>query len=375
MRPSTTARAHFAYAGAFTANAPGGRSPAADAAPARGITVFGVSADTGALRPLQSVASANPAHLVLDAAQSHLYAINEIDDYGGQGNAGSVEAYAVDPASGYIRLLNRQAIGIGPAHCSLHPSGDFMVVASYAGAAFQLLPIAADGSVGPVVHTLQQSGSGPHPRQQGPHPHMALCHPGGRFIATTDLGNDQVEILTIDGGQLRRVCAFPLPAGSGPRHLVFEAGALYVLSELTARIAVIRFDPDTGQLGPVVTSVETVPLDFPAHKSTAAILMHPTGEFLYVSNRKFSDHPLADSIVAFAVEDSGNRLRLIGHTTTDIAFARTMAIDPSGDWLYAVNQKGDCIVQFAIDPERGTLTPTGRRTPITTPTGLVFRTA
>ncbi len=177
------------------------------------------------------------------------------------------------------------------------------------------------------------------------------------------------------GGQLRRVCAFALPAGSGPRHLVFDAGALYVLSELTARIAVIRFDPDTGQLGPVVTSVETAPLDFPAHKSTAAILMHPTGEFLYASNRKFSDHPLADSIVAFAVEDSRNRLRLIGHTTTDIVFARTMAIDPSGDWLYAVNQKGDCIVQFAIDPERGTLTPTGRRTPITTPTGLVFRAA
>ncbi len=375
MRPAATARAHFAYAGAFTANAPGGRSPAANASPARGITVFGVSAYTGALRPLQSVVSANPAHLVLDAAQSHLYAINEIDDYGDQGNAGSIEAYAIDPASGHIRLLNRQAIAIGPAHCSLHPSGDFMVVASYAGGAFQLLPIAADGSFGPVVHTLKQSGSGPHPRQQSPHPHMALCHPGGRFIATTDLGTDQVEILTISGGQLRRVCAFALPAGSGPRHLVFDAAALYVINELTARIAVIRFDPDTGQLGPVVTSVKTVPTDFPAYKSTAAILLHPTGKFLYGSNRRFSDHPLADSIVAFAVEDSGTRLRLIGYTTIGIAFARTMAIHPSGDWLYAVNQKGDSIVQFAIDPQRGTLTPTGLRTPITTPTGLVFRAA
>jgi 6-phosphogluconolactonase len=373
----TPARAQFAYAGAYTVRAPGGRSARADAAPAAGITVFAVNADNGALTPLQTVPSTNPAHMALNAAQTRLYAINEIADFGGAANTGSIEAYAIDASSGLLSLINRQPIGPIPAHFSIAPDGRHLVVASYVGGRFHLLPIAPDGSLGPIADELHQSGSGPHARQQSPHPHMAHYLGDGKFIGTTDLGTDRVEILAVESGRLQRVSGINLPPGSGPRHLAFNAGSgmICVINELVATITAIRFDAQSGRLGPVLHTAGTVPPDFPAHKSTAAILVHPNGRFLYGSNRKFENHPLADSVVAFDISDPRRAPRLIGHVTHDLAFPRTMSIDPSGNWLYVLNQKGDSIVQFAIDPASGALRPTGRSTAITTPAGLVFRTA
>ena len=368
--------ARFAYAGAYTVRTPGGRSARADARPALGITLFEVEPATGALSPIEAVSCVNPAHLTLNREQTRLYALNETDDYGAQGGSGSIETYAIDAAGGHLNLIGRQAVDAMPAHFSIDPSGRFVVVANYAGGTFQLLPIVPDGSVGAVVSELRQTGSGPHQRQQAPHPHMVLFDPSGGYAAVTDLGCDRVEILKIDGGRLIRVSAATVAPGSGPRHLAFgnNGRILYVINELAATIVAFDFDPASGHLGRQIQSIGTVPAVFPLRKSTAALLMHPSGRFLYGSNRKFEDHPLADSIVAFRVDAATGELALIGHTSAAIDFARTMAFDPGGAWLYVLNQKGDSIVQFAIDAHSGALVPTGCVAEVMTPAGLVFLT-
>jgi 6-phosphogluconolactonase (cycloisomerase 2 family) len=118
--------------------------------------------------------------------------------------------------------------------------------------------------------------------------------------------------------------------------------------------------------------VSTVPDDFPPAKSTAEILVHPSGKFLFGTNRGFSDHPAADSIAVFRLDEQGvpERVQLV---TENIAFPRGAQLDPTGTWLYALNQKGDTIVQLAIDQETGELTPTGSITEVPTPVSLVFR--
>ncbi len=368
--------ARFAYAGAYTVRTPGGRSPRADARPALGITSFKVEAGTGALRTIQVVPCTNPAHLTLNRAQTRLYALNETDDYGAQCGSGSIETYAIDAASGHLNPIGRQAVDAMPAHFSIDPVGRFVVVANYIGGTFQLLPIMPDGSVGAVVSELKQTGSGPHQRQQAPHPHMVLFDPAGGYAAVTDLGCDRVEILKIDGSRLNRVSAAVVAPGSGPRHLAFgnNGRILYVINELAATIVAFDFDPASGRLGRQIQSIGTVPSVFPPRKSTAALLIHPSGRFLYGSNRKFEDHPLADSIVAFRVDAATGELALIGHTTAGIDFARTMAFDPRGAWLYVLYQKGDSIVQFAIDAHSGALLPTGTVAQVMTPAGLIFLT-
>ena len=120
--------------------------------------------------------------------------------------------------------------------------------------------------------------------------------------------------------------------------------------------------------------MSTVPDDFPTAKSTAEIMVHPSGKFLYGSNRRFSDHPDADSIAVFRLDEQGvpERVQLV---TEGIAFPRAFQLDPTGTWLYALNQKGDDIVQFAIDQETGELTPTGNTAEVPTPVSLVFTTS
>ncbi|HXF60598.1 MAG TPA: lactonase family protein [Caldilineaceae bacterium] len=366
---------YFAYVGTYTRGAPGGWSDAAEQDPPDGIAVFAYNPDTGEMTHVQTVPSENPSFLAIHPSQQYLYAVNEIDDYEGA-EAGSIEAYAIDPVTGELTLLNRQPIDTIPAHLAVDPTGSYVVLANYVGGSFQLLPIEEDGSLGAVLHTVEQTGTGPHERQEAPHPHATVFDPSGAYIATADLGTDQVQIWQIQDDQLVQVDETRVAAGSGPRHVAFHPNGhyLYVINELTATISVFPFDPATGQLGDEIQTIGTVPDDFPEHKSTAEIMVHPSGNFLYGSNRKYEEHPLADSIAAYRIDPATGELTLIGHTTEGIQFPRAFNFDPSGRWLFVLNQKGDSIVQFEIDQETGELTPTGLVIETPTPVSLVFKT-
>jgi 6-phosphogluconolactonase (cycloisomerase 2 family) len=365
--------ANYAYIGTYTRDAPGGDSGQAQS---EGIYVAKVQ-ETGGLELIQTVPSDNPSFLTLSPDQQILYAINEVKDFEGQ-EVGSVEAYRIDADSGALALINRQALpGPIPAHLVVDPSGDYLVVALYTGGSYVVLPIGDDGSLGAPVDEVVQQGSGPNAeRQEAPHPHATTLDPAGRYLATADLGIDKVEIFELQEGKLAKVSEAVMEPGAGPRHVAFnpDGTMLYVINELNATITVLPYDAESGKLGEALATVSTVPDDFPAAKSTAEIMVHPSGKFLYGSNRRFSDHPDADSIAVFRLDEQGVPER-VQSVTEDIAFPRAFQIDPTGTWLYALNQKGDSIVQFTIDQETGELTPTGNVAEVPTPVSLVFTTS
>lgn len=372
--PVADGGARFAYVGTYTAGAPGGSGELAS----EGISVFAVDA-AGALELVQTVPSENPSFLALSTDQSVLYAINEIADYEG-GETGSVEAYAIDPTTGGLTLINRvDSGGAIPAHLAVDPTGAFLVVANYIGSNYVVLPIESGGGLGQVIGAVQQSGSGPNEeRQDSPHPHAVVFDPAGGFVAGADLGIDQVATFQIDPatGDLSLVNEVAAAPGAGPRHLAFHpTGAyLYAINELNATVTAYVYDTATGAIGPEIQTISTVPDGFVGTKSTAEIAVHPSGLFLYGSNRGMPDAPSAeaDSIVAFAIDQATGALTLIGWTTDGIDFPRNFAIDPTGTWLYACNQQADSIVQFAIDQATGELSSTGQVTTAPTPVCLVF---
>jgi 6-phosphogluconolactonase len=372
-QPEAAEPANYAYIGTYTRDAPGGDSGKAQS---EGIYVAEVDQESGGLELIQTVPSDNPSFLALSPDERFLFAINEVADFDGE-EAGSVEAYRIDQESGAIELINRQALpGPIPAHLVVDPSGKYLVVALYIGASYVVLPIGEDGSLGAPVDEVKQQGSGPNEqRQEAPHPHASTFDPAGRYLATADLGIDKVEIFELQDGKLAKVSEVAMEPGAGPRHVAFnpDGTMLYVINELNATIAALPYDADSGKLGEPVATVPTVPDDFPEAKSTAEILVHPSGDFLYGTNRRFSDHPAADSIAVFRLDEQGvpERVQLV---TENIAFPRAIQLDPTGAWLYALNQKGDSIVQFAIDQETGELTPTGNVAEIPTPVSLVFTT-
>ena len=365
--------AHYAYIGTYTHDAPGGDSGKAHS---EGIYVAKVDQETGKLELVQTVTSDNPSFLALSPDQRFLFAINEIDDFEGK-DAGSVEAYRIDQGSGKIALINREALpGPIPAHLQVDPSGKYLVVALYMGGSFAVFPIGADGSLGAPTDVVQQHGSGPNKeRQEAPHPHAVMFDPAGRYIATADLGIDKVETFELQDGKLAKVSEVALPPGSGPAPPRLPAGRLDALChqraqgdrhrtalrcrQRQARGAGRRGLDGAGRLsggqehgrdhGPPVGQV---PLRFqPPLLGSSRCGRHRRLQ----AGRE-------GRAGARAVRDPGHRLP-----------ARLPA-RPDGDMALRLNQKGDSIVQFAIDQETGKLTPTGNIAEVPTPVSLVFTT-
>lgn len=355
----------FAYVGGDSRTAIEAGTAAADV----GISVFAVDPETGGLTLVQTVESDNAFYFAFDPTQRFLYAVNVIGDYEG-GETGSVEAYAIDPETGMLTFINRQSSGgAGAAQPAVDPGGKYLVVANYNGANFVVLPINPDGSLEPVVSTIEQTGTGPNiERQDMSHPHAVVYDPAGAYIAAADLGTDEVLIYELDpaSGALAEVSSVATAPGAGPRHVAFNADGsiLYVVNELDATISVYAYEAATGTIGEELQTISTVPEPFVGTKSTAEILVHPSGKFLYNSNRGQPDTttPEGDAIVGFAIDPASGLLTLIGHTVDDIAVPWSFAFDASGQWLYAANYDGDSIVQFAIDQETGELTRTGEIT-------------
>lgn len=361
--PSAGAAARqFAYVGGDSRSA----TEAGTAAAEVGISVFAVDSETGALTHVQTVVSDNAFYFAFDPTQRFLYAVNVIADYEG-GESGSVEAYAIDPATGMLSFINRQASGGAvAAQPAVDPGGKYLVVANYNGANFTVLPINPDGSLEPVVSMIEQTGTGPNAeRQDMSHPHAVVYDPAGAFIAAADLGTDEVLIYQLDpaSGALTEISSVATAPGAGPRHVAFNADGtiLYVVNELDATISVYAYDAASGAIGEELQTIATVPDPFVGTKSTAEILIHPSGKFLYNSNRGQPDMetPEGDAIVAFAIDADSGLLTLIGHTLDEIAVPWSFAFDAAGKWLFAANYDGDSITQYAIDQETGELSWTG----------------
>jgi 6-phosphogluconolactonase len=292
----------------------------------RGIYVAPWDAASGTVGAVRLAAeTANPSFLALHPTCALLYAVNEVDDFGGE-KAGSVSAFAIDARTGDLRPLGRASSrGTSPCHLSVDPSGRAVLVANYGSGSIAALPIAADGGVKDATGFVQHQGSGADPqRQKGPHAHMIAVDPAGRLVLAADLGLDRVLLYRLDAarGVLSPADpAFaPVAPGSGPRHFAFSPDGrdLYVTNEM--KVTVTGFRYDQGRL----TEFQT-------------LSSLPEG-------------------VAPGPDDSGAEI----------------AVHPSGRFVYASNRGPDTLTVFARDAATGRLTPTGQKVEVGTPVSVAF---
>lgn len=310
----------------------------------------------------------NPAWLQVNEDKSVLYAALE-------GEAGQVAAFRIDPVSGALSEINRvSSEGASPCYISLSHDEATVFVANYTSGTIAALPIRADGGLDTASDSIQREGASVDPdRQQGPHAHMILSSPGGKYILVTDLGTDEITSYQFDaeGGLFVRGDGPPivisLTAGAGPRHFAFspDGGKVYVINELGSTLAVFDFDEESGALRPLQT-VSTLPVDFEDPNYPAQVLVSPDGRFVYGSNR------LHDSIAVWKIDEETGTVITIGNVPTQGTFPRNFAIDPSGKWLVVANQNSDSLVTFARDVETGELAQRGDPLSIPSPVCILF---
>jgi 6-phosphogluconolactonase len=340
----------------------------------KGIYVSKLDPATGALsEPELAGESVNPSFLAFHPTGKFVYAGNEIGKFEGK-PAGSVEAFAVDAATGKLTSLGKRSSGgSGPCHVSVHPTGKFVAAANYGGGSAVVLPVGEDGKLGEHTGFVQHKGSGPNPsRQKEPHTHSANFSPDGRFLLAADLGLDKVLIYKLDAatGQVspNDPASGSVPPGGGPRHLAFHPSGkfAFVCDEITSAVTAFSYDAEKGALTQLET-LSTLPAgyDKPGN-STAEVAVHPSGKFVYVSNRGH------DSIAGFSFDEATGKLAAIGHTPIGGKVPRNFGIDPSGMWLLAAGQSSDTVTVFRIDPKTGGLTPTGKSVTVGAPVCVRF---
>lgn len=317
----------------------------------------------------------NPSYLTFHPNEKFLYAANELAD-GTEEVLGKVTAYAIDPIHRQYKMLNSvSAMGDAPCHLIVLPDGKQVVVANYVGGNVAVLSIDEQGGVGEAIAVAQHEGKGPNEgRQKGPHAHMVYPFPDdpAAFMAV-DLGIDRVIHYkwNSEEQQLLEVARTATTPGAGPRHLVFHPQGkwMYVLNELNHTIEVFQYK-DVRQAFERQQIISTLPAGSTGVSYPAAIKVHPTGKFLYASNRGSTEEE--NSIAIFAVDTTTGKLAWQGVAHTGGNFPRDFALSPSGRYLLAANQNSDNILIFAIDPADGGLSQTGTNFALPTPVCLKF---
>jgi 6-phosphogluconolactonase len=339
---------------------------------AEGIYVFEYAAAHGRLLPADVTPDVpNPSFLALSPDGRLLFAANEVPEIDGH-DGGAVSAFEIAPDSGSLTFLNRVAShGAAPCYVSVDHTGRFVLVANYGSGTVALLPLHEDGTLAEASDVGQHAGSGVHPeRQDGPHAHAIVPDASGTWALATDLGIDQIIVYRIDRAAGHLIRHIPpgvtLAPGAGPRHVAFHPSAplVAVINELDSTITTCHWDAEQGTLS-VLDTRSTLPPGWEGRNTCADVHFHPSGRFLYGSNRGH------DSLALFSVDDDG-RLQPRGHVPTEGREPRNFAIDPSGTYLLAANQHTHTIVTFRIDQDSGQLEQTGDVAHVPSPVCIVF---
>ena len=334
----------------------------------RGIYVYKFNTKTGTGTEVGSIEAKNPSYLCVSANGRYLYATDEEDQ------GGSVGAYAFEPTTGRLALLNAQSSqGSCPCYVSEDKAGKWVFVANYCSGSLAALPVNSDGSLAPAMQVIQQFGKGADTaRQKAAHVHSTIFSPDERFLLEANLGTDQEHVYIFHPNEMIPLrepldSVTTLQPGSGPRHIAFhpKKSDVYILSELSGTVDAFHFDSTSGKMSQF-QRIRTTPENFKGFAGSADIHIRPDGKYLYATNRGTSN-----TIAVFEIRKDG-MLATKQIISVNGKHPRNFVIDPGGHFLLIANRDTDNIVIFSIDPASGLLKATGKEISIPNPVCLKF---
>lgn len=321
--------------------------------------------------PALAAQAESPAFLALHPTEPRLYAVEELKEDGK--SVGAVSGYEIDEKSGKLKSLGRQVTD-GGAFCfiSFDRTTRFLAAARFGEGNAVILPLGASGAVQPISCQVQHQGSGPNKvRQEKAHTHSINFSPDNRFALVADLGTDEIRSYRFDdtAGKLlsNESAVVHAPGGSGPRHFVFHPSGqyAYAIGEIDATVIAYVYDADLGTLTQFQVS-PLLPDGVPGEQRAAEIAVHPSGKFLYASNRGY------DALVVFSLNPQTGRLTFVQREHEGLSHPRNFAVDPSGKWLLCANRDSNTVAVYAIDPNTGRLQSTGERIHVPQPVCVRF---
>jgi 6-phosphogluconolactonase len=348
----------YAYVGCYTTEQRHGRGD--------GIHVYRVDPASGVWTHVQRLGDlVNPSFLVASRDGRFLYSVHGDESY--------ATAFAIDPQTGHLRVLNQAATGgRNGVHLAFDPSGRFLLVANYATGTVAVMPVRKDGALEDQVQLIALEGEpGPHKVEQtGSHPHHVVFDPSGSIVMVPDKGLDRVFLFRFaqEPGRLTLLGSVITRPGSGPRHAAFHPSLpafAWVLNELNSSVTTYLIAFEKVLLTPVQI-LPTLPAEFTGINTAAEIAVSADGRFVYCSNRGH------DSIAVFAVDPKTGKLAAVEWVPTQGHQPRFFCLDASSGRLYAANEMTDTIVAFRPNQTTGKLAPTGTTVQNASPVTIAF---
>jgi 6-phosphogluconolactonase len=304
------------------------------------ISIYTLSSDTGELTLQRDVmVRGGPAPLAADPTRCFMYA--------GLRATCEMAAFRLDPAAGDLSRIGTVELRSDPCYISTDRTGRFLLSAYYGAGMVAVHPIGADGVVGETAVQWVETAK-----------HAHCIHPdrSNRFIFVphTVPANYIRQFLLDESTGLLTPNASPqviAGEGQGPRHYCYHPSrdVVYVSNEQGCSVTAYHFDASDGTLSAFQT-VPTLPQGYEGENTCAQIHIHPSGRFLYVSNRGH------DSIAAFSIDDATGELMPQGQQPTEPT-PRVFNIDPAGRFLLAAGQGSGRLAVYRIDARNGSLVP------------------
>lgn len=329
---------------------------------AEGIYTLYQNPENGSLKFGATVAKIiNPSFVKVSKDNKYLYAVSELG--GNDAASGFIYSYKINPDHSLTETGKISTESYAPCHIAMDQTGEFVFVSNYVGGVVVVYKKKADGSL-----EKRQKINLDNPESSNAHSVNISANNKHAYIA--DLGNDKIRIFDFDVEKgeltLNKQAFIKLETGAGPRHFVFSKDDKfgYSINELNNSISVFEIN-ETGGLQ-LIQNLSSLPDDYTDKSYAADIHLHPSGKFLYASNRGHN------SIAGFKIDENSGKLEGIGYTSTQGKTPRNFAISPDGSYLYVANQDSNTISIFKINTENGELIPHLEPLEVKTPVCLEF---
>jgi len=347
----------FAYIGCRTTKERNARG--------EGISIVSCDEATGGLKLVELVGGlTNPSYLTLNRKRDRLYTVH--------GDCSEVTAFKVDSTNGRIDLINTESTeGKNPVHLALSADERSLVVSNHITSSLAVLPINEDGSLSSISQLVQLDGEpGPHRKEQPfPKPHFNPFDITGKYVVVPDKGLNKVFSIPFRDGRLidSEMTEASTRETAGPRNLVFHPSlsVAYVVNELDSTVTAYQIESSSGVLKPfqIISSLSDT---FTEDSRASGIQIDAKGQTLYASNRG------EDSIAVMEIDQTTGRISLVQTMSSGGKTPRFFTLDPTGRWMYVLNEDSDLITAFAINQEDGMLKATELEFKTGSPVCMVF---
>lgn len=326
----------------------------------KGIYVSRFNSETGKLTaPELAIETKSPSYLAIHPSGRFLYAVNELGAADTETSPGYITAFSIDHKTGKLKELNRSSSkGLMPCHLNLDHTGALLAAANWLSGSTVSIPVHKDGTLGEPATIFQHSGQRSGVAPSGPpvevHCHSVTFSPDNRFLIATDTGLNKVfvhEIHLAKGTFTPHNPPFlALKHQANPRQFRFHPNGkwAYIANESGPGCTMLRYDARRGAFEEGPTG-RTVPESYREPMTCAEVEVHPSGEFVYVSNRGHN------SIAAMKIDPASGAPSLIEAFPLGGSNPRSFNIDPSGTYLLAMLQKANAIIPLRIDRRTGKL--------------------